>query len=116
MIRLRMRAGLARKRQAGGYAGGRPPYGWRAERGELVPIQAEQDVLELAQRGRARGLSWRQIVDELEDAGHRTRKGTKWSPHGIAKASTNSRRVSARVRNATPRKRGEKGEPIALAG
>ena len=41
LIRSRMGAGKAAKLATGGYAGGRPPSGWRAEGKELVPDERE---------------------------------------------------------------------------
>jgi DNA invertase Pin-like site-specific DNA recombinase len=41
LIRSRMAAGRAAKMAIGGYAGGRPPFGWRAEGKELVPDERE---------------------------------------------------------------------------
>jgi len=38
-------AGKAQKVAKGGYGGGRPPFGWRAEGKELVPDAREQEVV-----------------------------------------------------------------------
>src|SRR5205807_10485953 len=45
MISLRLRTGRHRKAERGGFAYGSPPFGWRAEDKELVPVREEQDVL-----------------------------------------------------------------------
>src|SRR5262252_7034966 len=45
VIRKRLRNGRAEKAARGGYAYGGPPFGWRAEGGELVPAPREQRIL-----------------------------------------------------------------------
>ena len=63
----------------GGYSGGRPPFGWRAEGKELVPDEPEQEVIALARRLSDEGLSSRQVAARLEEAGHRPKVGERWS-------------------------------------
>jgi DNA invertase Pin-like site-specific DNA recombinase len=77
VIRLRLMAGRARKKLDGGYTGGAPPYGFAAVRGELVKLPAEQATLRKIRRLRDGGLSYREIVAELERQGFRSR-----APHG----------------------------------
>src|SRR5665213_1740678 len=48
MISARMRAGRRLKAERGGYAGGRPPFGYRAEGRELVPHPSEFPAIERA--------------------------------------------------------------------
>jgi DNA invertase Pin-like site-specific DNA recombinase len=79
VIRARLLAGRAAKRAQGRYAGGRPPFGWRAEGGELLPIAEEQAAIRLAKRLEKAGLSLRKIARELEQAGYQPKKGP-WSP------------------------------------
>lgn len=86
-IRLRLRAGRARKALEGGYVGGAPPFGFAAVRGDLVPIPDEQKALKLMRRLRGEGKSYRAICDELHRRGipSRAPSGT-WLPgtlHGI---------------------------------
>jgi len=50
VIRQRMMAGKAAKVARGGYGGGRPPFGWRAEGRELVPEPGEQATIALVRR------------------------------------------------------------------
>lgn len=85
MIRLRMRSGKRRKAEAGGYAGGRPPYGWRARGRELEEDPEEQEVVSviLALRAGQTGLSLRDIVAELDRRGHRRRNGGRWGPETV---------------------------------
>jgi len=84
MIRLRLKAGRARKALDGGYIGGTPPYGWAAVRGELVKVTSEQAVIRSMQRMRAKGLSYRQIAARLQEDGIASRAGHKlWRPATI---------------------------------
>jgi DNA invertase Pin-like site-specific DNA recombinase len=66
VIRMRMAAGRARKKAAGGHSVGRPGYGWRAVDGELVPEPVEQTQIELMRSLRASGASYGHIAIVLE--------------------------------------------------
>ena len=79
LIRSRMGAGKAAKLATGGYAGGRPPFGWRAEGKELVPDEREQEIISLARQLTGDGLSSRQVAARLERDGHRPKVGERWS-------------------------------------
>lgn len=81
LIRLRLKAGRRRKQLAGGFAGGQPPYGWAAVRGQLAPLPDEQKALKLMRRLRGDGASYRAIAAELQRRGIpcRARSG-KWNP------------------------------------
>lgn len=85
LIRLRMRAGKEAKIARGGYAHGRPPYGYRAVGGDLVPDVDERRNVAKMRRWRREGLSYRQIVDKLAEAGIKTRSGRSWSPQGVSR-------------------------------
>ena len=74
-----MRAGKAAKIASGGYGGGRPPFGWRAEGKELVPEPREQEAIVLVRQLAEEGLSSRQIAARLEQAGFRPKVGEYWS-------------------------------------
>ena len=78
-IRQRMADGKAVKKDQGGYAGGRPPFGWRAEGKELVRDEDEQAVIALVRQLHDEGLSSRQIAARLDQAGHRPKVGQRWS-------------------------------------
>lgn len=83
MIRLRLRAGKARKAAHGGYIGGGIPLGYRSVGGELV---VDADELETRQRIlglRAEGLSLRGIAAVLEAEGRKTKRGKQWHPETL---------------------------------
>jgi DNA invertase Pin-like site-specific DNA recombinase len=79
LIRSRMMAGRAAKIASGGYGGGRPPFGWRAEGKELVPEPREQEAIALVRQLADEGLSSRQIAARLEEAGLRPKVGAHWA-------------------------------------
>jgi DNA invertase Pin-like site-specific DNA recombinase len=85
VIRLRLMAGRARKKLEGGYAGGGPPFGWAAVRGQLVKIPGEQMQIRLMRKMREdHGMSYRQIAARLEELGIRSRAPHgKWRPDTI---------------------------------
>lgn len=88
MIVMRLRAGTARKRERGGYVGGAPGYGWKADRAtrELVRDEGEQRALDLIRRLRGEGRSLREIARELDMAGHKPRRAAQWSAEAIRQA------------------------------
>ena len=85
MIRLRLRRGRERKAEKGGYAGGRPRYGYRAEAKELVPWPAEQAVLTRVRELRQDSLSLREIAAALEAEGIRPRSAGTWHPTTLSR-------------------------------
>lgn len=85
MIRLRMDAGKARKRQEGGYAAGAPPYGWQPVGHDLVPQLDEQREIERMRRWRREGASLRTIADRLNEEAVPARRG-RWHPQTVARA------------------------------
>ena len=84
MIRLRLASGRARKAAGGGYAYGAPPFGWRADHGVLVPVDAEQAViararaLRLGQRDDGSTVSLASVAEQLNAEGLATRNGKAW--------------------------------------
>jgi DNA invertase Pin-like site-specific DNA recombinase len=85
MIVARLRRGREMKRASGGYAAGRPRYGYRADDGSLVALPEEQRTTKLAKRLRKRGLSYRQIADRLEAEGMLPRSGGRWHPPMVSR-------------------------------
>lgn len=83
MIVKRLRDGRRHKASLGGYAGGAPPFGSRAESGHLVPDPAEAAALARARELRASGLSLRAIGAALTAEGHRPKRGGTWQPTAV---------------------------------
>jgi DNA invertase Pin-like site-specific DNA recombinase len=91
MITARLRAGRRLKADRGGFAGfGSPPFGFRAETGQLLPDEDEQKALALVRRLHGKGRSLRQIAEALEAAGHRPRRSGHWHAESL-------RRIVARL-------------------
>lgn len=85
VIRGRMMAGKAAKVARNGYGGGRPPYGWRAEGGELVEDSTEQALIARVRALSAEGRSLRQIAAQLDSEGLKPRQeGASWHPRTIS--------------------------------
>jgi DNA invertase Pin-like site-specific DNA recombinase len=80
VIRGRMMAGRAAKRASGGYSGGQPRYGTKAEDRQLAPNDEERPIVDLITRARAAGKSYRDICGALENAGYRPRRAQRWQP------------------------------------
>lgn len=85
MITMRMQAGKTAKAARGGYQHGRPPYGYRAFGGELVPVAGEQKVIRMIQLARLRGESMRQIAAKLNDSGAKAPGGGVWSSQAVGR-------------------------------
>lgn len=85
MIAARMRSGRRLKAERGGYAGGRPPFGWAARNGSLEPVVEEQRAIELARVLSAEGASLRSIGDALDQAGLSPRDASRWHPAQVAR-------------------------------
>jgi DNA invertase Pin-like site-specific DNA recombinase len=85
MIARRLRRGRLHKAEQGGYAHGAPPYGWRAEGGELVADDDEQAVLERIRVMRVEGASLRDIAGVLNAEGVPSKRGGRWHPQTVAR-------------------------------
>jgi site-specific DNA recombinase len=79
-----MKAGKAQKGERGGYIGGGPPYGYKADGGQLVPNIEEQRVVSRMRRWRRDGKSLRYIAERLNSEGVAARKG-RWHPQTVAR-------------------------------
>lgn len=80
VLRQRMEAGKAKKKAAGGYVGGMPPYGWRPVNGELEADPAEQVIVAEMGRLRSEGWGFRRIADQLNARGVPSKTGKRWHP------------------------------------
>jgi DNA invertase Pin-like site-specific DNA recombinase len=85
VIRGRMHAGKAAKRKAGGYIGGAPRFGERAEGRELVADNVESETIARAKALRTDGCSLREIACVLDAEGRATKRGKRWHPATIAR-------------------------------
>lgn len=94
LIRLRMMAGREAKRASGGYAGGQPPYGFRAHNRSLVPDDAEQAVVAAIRQLRSEGRSLREIASQLTRDGHAPRRGRRWHPTQVQRLLSRERRTT----------------------
>jgi DNA invertase Pin-like site-specific DNA recombinase len=81
----RMRAGKRRKRAAGGFVGGVPPFGWRSQDRELVEDPTEQATLARIRELHGQDLSLRAIAAVLHAEGHQPRRGQRWHPNTLAR-------------------------------
>jgi DNA invertase Pin-like site-specific DNA recombinase len=85
VIRGRMLAGKAAKRSTGGYTGGAPRFGRRAENRELATDPEELATIERATALRRDGRSLREIGQILEAEGRTTKRGKRWHPATLAR-------------------------------
>lgn len=115
MISLRLRSGRKRKAEKGGYAHGRPPYGFRARGGELVPDAYEQEVIDRIAELKRGGIgSLRAIASALTAEGYRPRGGGAWHPQTLS--GIISRLTPADLRRGGPPLRNvEQKEALRLA-
>jgi DNA invertase Pin-like site-specific DNA recombinase len=79
-----MTRGRALKRARGGYADGRPPYGFRAEGRALVADAAEQATVRRILELHDQGESLRGIIAALEAEGRPAKQGGRWHPKTVA--------------------------------
>lgn len=63
--------------------GGSPPFGYRAQDGQLVPDPDEQAALARIAELRDEGATLREIARALEAEGHRTKRADRWHPESI---------------------------------
>lgn len=79
-INKRTSAGRAVKSARGGYSGGRPPFGYRAESGHLVIEPKEAQIVKTIYRMKDdENATYKMIVDYLNSHGFTNRSGTKFS-------------------------------------
>jgi len=83
MIARRLRRGRQFKADKGGYAHGAPPYGYRAEGGELVPDPVEQQTVARIAELRRKGASYRGIANEFNREGVAPKRAAQWHPMAI---------------------------------
>ena len=78
-ISKRTSSGRAVKASHGGYSGGRPPYGYRAQNGTLVIVEDEADIVRTVFAMKDNGATYKQMVDALNSANKKSRSGNPWA-------------------------------------
>lgn len=77
-ITLRTSGGRTIKAKTGGYAGGKPPFGYKIIKGELVVDVYEAEVVKLIFELRNKGMSYWAIARELNNRELYSRTGGLW--------------------------------------
>lgn len=85
MIRLRMETGRRAKAERGGYVGGAPRFGQRADNRELVVNPIEAETVERIVELRSTGMSLRAIVEVINNEGRPSKKGGAWFPATVSR-------------------------------
>lgn len=88
-IALRTSKGRSMKASCGGYSGGRAPYGYKVEHGQLVINEEERPIVELVFEEINKGTPMLTIVKILRDKGYTTRKGSDFQVSTIKSIVTN---------------------------
>lgn len=85
-IERRTREGKAKKALSGGYAGGAPRFGEKAENSELVENQQEKEIIEIIRKHRKSGKSYQAIADYLNNKNYPTKqKGGTWAAMSVSR-------------------------------
>jgi site-specific DNA recombinase len=82
-IAMRTAMGRYATAREGGYAGGKPPLGYRAVEGHLVMVPEEAEIVRLVYSLRAEGKTLHAITDELNKKGYRSKKGNEFKHSAI---------------------------------
>lgn len=84
--RIRERCNEGRRaRKSQGYRIGEIPFGWDlGEGGRLVKVDSEQEIIQRVRSLKAKGWSFRQIAEDLNRDGLRTKKGAAWTHVQVA--------------------------------
>lgn len=105
MITKRLRDGRRTKHEKGGYAYGSPPYGYRSEDRELVPVPEEQEVIGRMKELRRMGRSYSDVARWLNRQGVTTKRGAEWRAVSVARVLDPEYRRKAADRSAKARRR-----------
>lgn len=79
VIHERTTVGRQLKADRGGFAFGKPKYGYKSESKELQVDNEQQEVIKLIKRHRRSGKSYAKIAEYLDLKGIATKQGKKWS-------------------------------------
>lgn len=82
-IAMRTAMGRYAAAREGGYAGGKPPLGYKAVDGQLVIVPEEAEIVRLVFALRAEGKTLMAITDELNSRGYTSKKGNEFKHSAI---------------------------------
>ena len=82
-IQARTAMGREAKAEKGGYAGGKPPIGYKSIDGELVIVKSEAEIVQLVFALREEGYTMANIAKELARRGMTSKKGNPFSTSSI---------------------------------
>lgn len=82
-IQMRTQMGREAKIKQGGYAGGKPPIGYKVENGELVVVPEEAEIVKLVFSLRKQGGTMMWIADQLNQRGYRTKTGKEFKHSAV---------------------------------
>ena len=77
-IALRTSRGRSIKASCGGYSGGRAPYGYKVENGNLVIYEPEAEIVRAIFKQLDNGMNMQDTADWLNDMGYKTRIGKRF--------------------------------------
>jgi len=82
-IQMRTAMGKEAKATKGGYAGGKPPLGYKSVNGELVVVEEEAEIVRLIYKLRKDGMTMVNIAEELNKRGLKTKQGNEFRHSAI---------------------------------
>lgn len=82
-IALRTKMGRYATAREGGYAGGKPPLGYRAVNGRLEIVPEEAEIVRKVFELRKQGKTLQGIADTLNKMGYRSKKGNEFKHSAI---------------------------------
>ena len=82
-IQMRTEMGRKAKFEKGGYAGGKPPLGYRVVNGELVIDEAEAEIVRKIFEFRESGMTLMAIADKLNEMGYVTKTGNRFAHSAV---------------------------------
>ncbi len=82
-IQMRTAMGKEAKATKGGYAGGKPPLGYKSVNGELVVVEEEAEIVRLIYKLRKDGMTMVNIAEELNRRGLKTKQGNEFRHSAI---------------------------------
>ena len=88
-ITMRTKSGRKVKAEVGGYSGGKPPYGYKAENHRLVPVPEEAEMVCRVFSMRDANCTMLDIAESLNDMGYRTRRDGFFAPSNVQRILEN---------------------------